>query len=159
MLYSHLHIHNTNISGNIDNNNDDFNERTNTLLYKNISHTLFSKVLMLVVCERWVGDGDRLLHIDPSSSDHSSTSFSSWLSAQPWVTEGPKPSVCRWFSIPHLVLNWLQLGRTASSTWLYNCLSSTCSRCSSAYLDRCISWLTARSRVNMLHSVCPTIYP
>ena len=34
---------------------------------------------MLIVCERWVGDGDRLLHIAPSSSDHSSTSFSSWL--------------------------------------------------------------------------------
>ena len=34
---------------------------------------------MLVVRERWVGDGDRLLNIDPSSSDHSSTSFSSWL--------------------------------------------------------------------------------
>ena len=34
---------------------------------------------MLVVCERWIGDGDRLLRIDPSSSDHSSTSFSSRL--------------------------------------------------------------------------------
>ena len=34
---------------------------------------------MLVVCERWAGDRDRLLHINPSSSDHSSTSFSSWL--------------------------------------------------------------------------------
>ena len=35
---------------------------------------------MFVVCERWVGDGDRLLHIDPSYSNHSSTSFaSSWL--------------------------------------------------------------------------------
>ena len=43
-----------------------FNERTNTLLYKKyISHTLFSKGLMLIVCERWVGNGDRLLHIDP----------------------------------------------------------------------------------------------
>ena len=42
-----------------------FNERTNTLLYKNIPLTLYSKRLMLVVCERWVGDGDRLLHIDP----------------------------------------------------------------------------------------------
>ena len=31
LLYSHIHIHNTytNISGNIVNNNDDFNERTN----------------------------------------------------------------------------------------------------------------------------------
>ena len=56
-----------------------FNERTNTHLYKIISHTLFSKGLMLVVCEIWVGDGDRVLHIDPSSSGHSSTSFSSWL--------------------------------------------------------------------------------
>ena len=34
---------------------------------------------MLVVYERWVGDGNRLLHIDPSSSDHSNTSFASWL--------------------------------------------------------------------------------
>ena len=79
MLYSHIHIHNININGNIVNNNDDFKERTNTLLYKNISHALFLKGLMLVVCVRWVGDGDRLLHIDPSSSDHFSPSFSSWL--------------------------------------------------------------------------------
>ena len=57
-----------------------FNEWTNTLLYKKYSSdTFFSKGLMLVVCERWVGDGDRLLHTDPSSSDQSNTSFSSWL--------------------------------------------------------------------------------
>ena len=30
------------------------------------------------------------------------------LVAQPWVTKGPKPSVCRWFSIRHLVPNWLR---------------------------------------------------
>ena len=58
---------------NIINHNDDFNERTNTLLYKNISHPLFSKGLTLAVCERWVGDGD-MLQYWPSS-----TSFSSWL--------------------------------------------------------------------------------
>ena len=34
-------------------------------------------------------------------------------------------------------------------TWLYYFLTSTCFRCSSAYLHRCISWLTARSRVNI----------
>ena len=53
--------------------NDDFNKRTNTLLYKNIPLTLYSrkgcervaKGLMLVMRERWVGDGDRLQHIDP----------------------------------------------------------------------------------------------
>ena len=71
--------------------------------------------------------------------------------AQPWATEGPKPSVCCWFTLRHLVPNWLQLARTASFTWLYNCLTTTCFRCSFAYLHRCISWLTARLRVNMLH--------
>ena len=38
-----MHIHNMNISGNIVNNNDDFNERTDTLLYKNISLKLYSQ--------------------------------------------------------------------------------------------------------------------
>ena len=42
-----------------------FNERTNTLLYKNIPLTLYSRKGMFLVRERWVGDGDRLLHINP----------------------------------------------------------------------------------------------
>ena len=122
-----------------------FNERTNTLLYKNIiSHTLFSKGLMLVVCERWAGDGDRLQYWP------SSTSFSSWLGYSTVGHWGPK-ALC----LP-LALNsasCLQLARTASGTWLHNCLTTTCFRCSSAYLHRFISWLTARSRVNMLQDV------
>ena len=65
-------------------------------------------------------------------------------------TRAAKPSVCNLFSSWHLVPDRLQLARTASGTWLYNCLMSTCFRCSSAYLNRCISWLTARSRVNIL---------
>ena len=114
-------------------------------------------------------------------------SYSGWA-AQPWVTEGPKPSVCRWLSIRRLVPNWLQLQLeleltwAVCCTWLYFCLTSTCYlwayasstitefnhvhrsrwyshifdrmhlfRCSSAYLHRCISWLTAQSRVNILH--------
>ena len=82
-----------------------FNERTNTLLYKNISLTLYSKGLMLVVCERWVGDGDRLLHIDPKFFfDHSSTSFSSWLGL---LNRGSlrttSPQSASWFSRWHLV--------------------------------------------------------
>ena len=57
MLYSHnttirIHIYNTNISGNIVNNNDDFSERTNTLLYKNISHTLYSRKGWCWLCVR-----------------------------------------------------------------------------------------------------------
>ena len=68
-----------------------------------------------------------------------------WV-AQPWVTEGPKPSICRWLSIWHLVSNWLK----PSVSWLYFCLTPTCFHCSSTYLHRCISWLMARLRVNML---------
>ena len=75
---------------------------------------------------------------------------SGWA-AQPWVTEGPKPSV--WLSIRHLAPNWLQLQleltQAVCGTWLYNCLMPTSFRSSSAYLHRCISWLTARSRVNI----------
>ena len=99
---------------------------------------------MLVVCERWVGDGDRLLHIDQH--------FFLILAgvAQPWVTEGPKPSVWRWLSLQYLVPNSLQLAQTTAGTWLYNCLTFTCFCCSFTYLHRCISWLTAQSRVNML---------
>ena len=58
-------------------------------------------------------------------------SFSDWV-AQPWVTEGPKPSICRWLSIRHLVPNWLQLQLKLELTqvicgiWLYNCLTPTC---------------------------------
>ena len=33
------------------------------------------------------------------------------LSHLSWVTEGPKPSGCRWFSIRHLVSNWVELHR------------------------------------------------
>ena len=57
-------------------------------------------------------------------------------------------SVCRWLSLRHLVPNWLQPARTTSFTWLYNCLTPTSFRCSSAYLHRWTCWLT----VNMLQS-------
>ena len=62
---------------------------------------------MLVVCERWVGDGDRLLHIDPKVllTIVALLLHSGWV-AQPWVTEGRKPSVCRWLSLRHPVPNF-----------------------------------------------------
>ena len=65
----------------------------------------------------------------------------------------------------------LQLTQAVPGTWLYNCLPSTCflwayasttstgqgdiltsSTGCTCYLHRCISWLTARSRTNMLHT-------
>ena len=82
VLYSHIHIHihNTNISGNIVNNNDDFNERTNTLLYKNISLTLYSRKGWCWLCVRdELETGTDWYILTPSSSDHSSTSSSFWL--------------------------------------------------------------------------------
>ena len=137
MLYSHtIQLYNTyiNISGNIVNNNDDFNERTNTLLYKNIPLTLYSKGLVLVVCERWVGDGDRLLHIDPKFFWLSSTSSHPGWATQPWVTESPSPlqAVLMLASCPQLTPTAtgtelkLTLTQAACGTWLYNCLTSTC---------------------------------
>ena len=44
------------------------NERTHFFRKIYLSHFILERVaqgLMLVVCERWVGDGDRLPHIDP----------------------------------------------------------------------------------------------
>ena len=86
---------------------------------KYTSHTLFSKGLILVMCERWVGDGTDVNILTPSSSDDSSTSSSFCWAAQPgsW---GPKPSVWSWFE---LQLE-LQLTQAVRGTWLYNCLRS-----------------------------------
>ena len=44
---------------------------------------------------------------------------SGWA-AQLWVTEGPKPSVCHWLSIWHLVPNWLQLELELNSNRLWH---------------------------------------
>ena len=46
---------------NIIKHNDDFNERTNIFIKIYLSHFILER-LILVVCERWVGDGDRLLY-------------------------------------------------------------------------------------------------
>ena len=47
---------------------------------------------------------------------------------QPWVTEGPKPPVCRSLSVRHLVPNWNWNWPTQAvcGTWSYNCLTFTC---------------------------------
>ena len=82
------------------------------------------------MCERWVEDGTDCNILTPSSSVSSSTSFSFCWAAQPGVTEGRKPSVCGWFSLPRTATrtptNWLQLTQAVCGTWLYNCLTPTC---------------------------------
>ena len=77
--------------------------------YKNISLTLYSRMGDVSCVWEVSGDKDGLLFWPKFFLAHSSTSFSCWLGvAQPWVTEGPKPSVCSWFSLRHLVSNWLK---------------------------------------------------
>ena len=52
---------------------------------------------MLVVCERRVGDGNRLLHIDPCTSDHSRISLSSCLGCSTlghWGPQSPQSASC-----------------------------------------------------------------
>ena len=45
---------------------------------------------MLVVCERWVGDGTDCYILTQSSSDHRSTSFAFWLGCSTVGHWGPK---------------------------------------------------------------------
>ena len=125
-----------------------FNERTNTLFYKNIiSHTLFLKGWCWV-CVRDELETETDSYIDPKFFfDYSSTSFSSWLGLlNRGSLRAASPPVCK---LILTLTSYLQLTRAAPGTWLYYCLTSTCVRCSSAYLPRCISWLTARSTVNI----------
>ena len=64
-----------------------FNERMNTLLYKNISLTLYSRKGDVSCVWEVSGDKDGLLFWPKFFLAHSRNSFSSWLGvAQPWVT-------------------------------------------------------------------------
>ena len=126
------------------------------------------------MCKRWVGDGTDCNILTPSFSGYSSTSFSFCWAAQPGFTEGRKPSVSSWFSLPRTATrtptNWLQLTQTACGTGLYNCVTTTCFLWASHlhriqpvhrsrwYLrpDAPVSWLTARSKVNMLQYITVT---
>ena len=112
------------------NNND---ERTHFFRKIYLSHFILERVakgLILIMCERWVGDGTDCNVLTPSYSDYSSTSFSFCWAAQQRVTEGRKPSVWSWFSLPRPTTrtptNWLQITQAVCGTWFYNCLTSTC---------------------------------
>ena len=84
-----------------------FNKQTNTLLYKNIPLTLYSQKGWCWLCVRGeLETGTDCYILTPSSSDHSSTSFMSWLGCSTVGHWRPKPSVWSWFSLRHLVPNW-----------------------------------------------------
>ena len=63
---------------------------------------------MFVVCEKWM-ETRTDCYIDPSSSSPIAALLSHL--GQPGVTKGPKPSVWSWFSLRHLVSNWLKPSR------------------------------------------------
>ena len=106
-------------------------ERTKTLVYEKIylSHFILERVakgLMLVMCERWVGDGDRLLHIDPKFLFFlilAGLLNRESLRAQALCLELVlTPASCLQLE---LQLE-LELTQAVCGTWLYNCLTYTC---------------------------------
>ena len=125
---------------------------------------------------------NRLQHIDPQVP----LSLAALLSHSAGLLNrgswGPKPSTGSWFSLPRTATRISTATDSNSGTELYHCLTSTCfpwasqfqpvhwSRWYLRYLrpDAPVSWLTAGSKVNMLHwtdrlnkakkTVCPTIY-
>ena len=85
-----------------------FNERTNTLLHKNIPLTFYSRKGWCWLCVRGELEmGTDYYILTPSSSNHSSTSFAFWLGCLTVGHWGPKPSVWSWFSLCwHPISNW-----------------------------------------------------
>ena len=125
---------------------NDFNKRTNTLLYKNISHTLFCKGwCFLCVRGEWETRTDCCFD-QSSSRDYSSTCFSSWLGLLNRGSLTAQALYLELFLTP--LASCLQLSQTVGALVIL-LFTSTSFCCSSAYLHRCISWLTARSRVNI----------
>ena len=90
-----------------------FNERTNTLLYKNIiSQTLFLKGWCWL-CVRDELETGTDCYIDPNFFyNHSSTSFSSWLGCSTVGHWGPKPPTQIFLSLSrHSSLLFIASGR------------------------------------------------
>ena len=101
-----------------------FNKRTNTLLYKNISLTLYS----------WKSDVGWVWEVSWRRRQTATywpkvlLTIAALLPHLGWGCStvghwGSKPSVWNWFSLRwHPISNWL----TPSVSWLYFCLPSTC---------------------------------
>ena len=139
-----------------------------TSLEKYTSHTLFERVMY----ERWVGDWTNCNILTSSSFVFSSTSFLFCWATQLGVLRAHS-SLLGAGSLYSILspTNWLQLTEPVCSTGLYNCLMPTClwtpylhpiqpvhsqgytlrsSTGCTSYLHRCISYLTAQPRVDML---------
>ena len=105
-----IQLHNTYTCRDIIKHNDNFNEITNTRLYKNIPLTLYSRKDWCWLRVRGeLETGTDCYILTQSSSDHSSTSSSFWLGCSTVDHWGPKSSVWSWFSLRwHPISNSLQ---------------------------------------------------
>ena len=115
--------------------NDDFNERTHPLLNKNIPLTLYSKELMLLVCEgSWRRRQTTTFWPKVILSTIASLLPRLGWAAQAWVAESPSPlsevgSHSAGILSPTATATRTlchELTQTICGTWLYNCLTSTC---------------------------------
>ena len=90
--------------------NDGFNIRTNTLLYENISLTLYSQEGdVCCVWEMSWRQGRTVILTQVLPLNHSSTSSLSWLGLlNHGSLRAAKLSVWSWFSLRHPVSNWLE---------------------------------------------------
>ena len=156
LLLSHIQLHNTytNICGNIVNNNirTSMNERTHFFI-KNILLTLYSRK----------GDVSCVWEVSWRRG-HTATywpkgilTIAALLPHLGWSCStvglrGPQALSLQANSHAGILSpKWLQLQleltQAICGTCLCSCLAPTSFRCSSAYSNWCISWLTARSRV------------
>ena len=166
LLYSHNHIHiHAETKSTIMTNE-------HSSLEKYTSHTLF-EMIAKELRKGYVWEVswrlNKLQHIDPKF-----LSFAALLSRSAGLLNrgswGPSPL----WQLVLTTASYLQLTEPVCSTALYNCLSSTCflwashlhpiqpvhsqgypltsSTGCTCYLHRCISYLTAQPRVNMLHT-------
>ena len=162
------------------------NEQTHFFIKIYLSHFIWKGWCWLSVRGE-LDTGKDCYTLTQSSSDHSSTSFVSWLGCSTVGHWGPQALSLQVDSHSSILsptgtgtTTALKLTQAVCGTWLYNCLPPICFlwayasatitkfnhvhrsrwysdifdqmhlfRCSSAYLHRCISWLTARLRVNL----------
>ena len=94
-----------------------FNEQTNTLLYKNIPLTIYSRKGWCWLCVRGeLETGTDCSILTPSSSDHSSTSFVFWLGCSTVGHWGPKALCLELVITRASCLQLMQLQLTDSSS-------------------------------------------
>ena len=143
-----LYIHNTTACIHIHGNNQPVMMTSITKEYTSLYKSLTFYSWKGDVCCVWEmsGDKDGLLYWPQFFLDHSSTSFASWLgllNCRSLRAQSPRSGAGFYFGI----LSPTDLNRL--DTWLYYFQIPTCFCWSSAYLHGCISWLMARSRVNI----------